>query len=103
VFTLVIIEGVEERYRFDNASYDAIAAAGLDWPNVQDVLYGKPQVRDHIGAVLRIMAQDRRERWIMVALIEEAVDNDFLVVSARPMDAAEIALVESIFREGTKS
>ncbi len=92
-----------ERYRFDDASYDAIAAAGLDWQAVQDVLFGKPRVRHHIGAVLRIAAQDRRQRWIVVALIEEAADNEFLVVSARLMDAAEIAVVERIFREGTES
>jgi hypothetical protein len=40
---------------------------------------------------------------VLVALIEEAADNEFLVVSARLMDAAEIAAVERIFREGTES
>lgn len=71
--------------------------------DVQDVLYGKPRVLQPIGAIMRVMAQDRRERWILVALIEEALDNEFLVVSARLMDAAEIAAVERIFREGTES
>jgi hypothetical protein len=94
---------VKERYRFDEASYDAITAAGLHWMDVQDVLYGKPRVLHHIGAVMRVMGQDRRDRWILVALIEEAVDNEFLVVSARFMDAAEIAVVVRIFREGTES
>jgi hypothetical protein len=102
-FTLVNIEYVKERYRFDEASYDAIAGAGLHWTDVQDVLHGKPKVREHIGAVLRIAAQDRRHRWIAVSLIEEDVDNEFLVVSARLLDAAEIAGIERAFREGTKS
>jgi uncharacterized DUF497 family protein len=103
VFTLVIIEGVEERYRFDEASYDAIATAGLDWLSAQDVLFAKPVVRHHVGAVLRIAGQDRRQRWIVVALIEEATDNEFLVVSARLMDAAEVNMIERVFREGTES
>ncbi|HEX2143144.1 MAG TPA: hypothetical protein VHG10_01425 [Glycomyces sp.] len=94
---------MEERYRFDEASYDAIAAAGLHWTDVQDVLHGKPRVREHIGAVLRIGAEDRHHRWIAVSLIEDEVDNEFLVVSARLMDAAEIAWIERIFREGTES
>lgn len=94
---------MQERYRFDEASYDAIASAGLHWMDVQDVLDGKPLVRHHIGAVLRVMGQDRRDRWILAALIEEAIDNEFLVVSARYMDTAEIAVVERIFREGTES
>jgi hypothetical protein len=102
-FTLVNIEGAAERYRFDEASYDAIAAAGLDWLSAQDVLFAKPVVRQHIGAVLRIAGEDRRRRWIVVALIEDATDDEYLVVSARLMDAAEIAAVERIFREGTDS
>ena len=60
-------------------------------------------VRQHIGAVLRIAGEDRRRRWIVVALIEDATDDEYLVVSARLMDAAEIAAVERIFREGTES
>jgi hypothetical protein len=94
---------VEERYRFDEASYDAVTAAGLHWRDVQDVLHGKPRVREHIGAVLRVGAQDRRHRWIAVALIEDERDNEFLVVSARLMDAAEIAGIERVFREGSES
>lgn len=102
-FTLVNIKGVAERYRFDEASYDAIEAAGLDWQSAQDVLFAKPVVRHHIGAVLRVAGRDRRHRWLVVALIEEETDNEFLVVSARLMDAAEINVVERVFREGTES
>jgi hypothetical protein len=90
---------MEERYNFDEASYDAIARAGLEWQDVLYVLNTKPVVRQHIGAVLRIAAVDRHDRWRVVALIEEE-DDHYLVVSARLLDAAEIAAVEEMLRGG---
>jgi len=62
---------VEERYRFDDRSYDTLAAAGIRWQDVLYVLRTSPRVRHHIGAVLRIAAQTADGRWLAVACIED--------------------------------
>jgi hypothetical protein len=80
--------GVGETYRFDERSYDALAAAGIGWQMALEVLRARPRLRHHIGAVLRIAAQANDGRWVAVALIEED-DDEYLVVSARELDAAE--------------
>ncbi len=77
--TFVYTHGVEETYRFDEASYERLGAAGIGWQSVLDVLQARPRWRQHIGAVLRIAAPDRTGRWLGVALIEEA-DDEYLVV-----------------------
>jgi hypothetical protein len=47
---------VDAGYRFDDASYSALGKAGLSWQLAQEVLRTHPQVRQHIGAVLRVAA-----------------------------------------------
>jgi len=79
---------VDEFYVWDEASYDAVAAAGLSWQLVQQILRTRPRIRTHVGAVLRILAQAPDGRWIVVALIEQT-DDEYLVVAARPLDADE--------------
>ncbi|CAM3198491.1 hypothetical protein [Stackebrandtia soli] len=86
---------VEESYRFDDAAYDALGQAGVDWQSVTDVLYARRRVRQHLGAVLRIAAADRRGTWITVTLIEDG-DDDYLVVSARVLDPDEAAMLSSL-------
>lgn len=86
-FTPVYTRGVG--YRFDEHSYDTLAAAGITWREVLHVLGTPPRVRHHIGAVLRIAGQTQAGRWIGVSLIEER-DDDYLVVAARDLDEDEI-------------
>jgi hypothetical protein len=86
---------VDERYRFDEASYDALAAAGIRWQDVLYVLRGSPRVRHHIGAVLRTAAQTSDGTWLGVACIEEE-DDDHLVVAAHELDEAEVAAVRAM-------
>ena len=83
---------MEERYRFDDASYTTLGAAGVAWQRVLEVLHARPRVRHHIGAVLRIAAPASDGRWYAVALIEED-DDQYLVVSARELDDVERAAI----------
>jgi len=86
---------VDEHYRFDDRSYDTLAAAGIQWQDVLYVLRASPRVRHHIGAVLRIAAQTADGRWLAVACIEED-DDEYLVVGARELDDAESAAVRAM-------
>jgi hypothetical protein len=52
----------------------------------------RPKIRRHIGSVLNIAARDRQGSWIAVALLESA-DDEYLVVSARPLDSDEVTTV----------
>ena len=82
---------VHDRYIWDEHSYDTVAANGLGWQAVQEILlYTTPRVRSHIGALLRVAAPDRDGRWIVVTCIEEQ-DNEYLVVSARFLEPDEAA------------
>jgi hypothetical protein len=92
---------VGEGIRFDDASYSALGKAGITWQVVQEVLRAHPQVRHHIGAVLRIAAHVRDGRWIVVALIEEA-DDEYLVVSARELGDAEVTAVQKMLEGGNR-
>lgn len=88
-----------EGYRFDDASYRALNAAGITWQEALYVLHTPPRVRSHIGAVLRVARQTAEGRWIAVALIEEA-DDDYLIVGGHELDAAETAAAKKMI-EGT--
>jgi hypothetical protein len=66
---------------------------------VLQVLRTRPQVRHHIGSVLRIAAQADNGTWLAVALIEEEGD-EYLVVSARELDQAEVAAVKTMIEGG---
>jgi hypothetical protein len=97
--TFVYSGGVEETYRFDEDSYQRLAAAGIGWQSVLDALQARPRWRQHIGAVLRIAAPDRSGRWLGVALIEED-DDQYLVVGARELDAVEADAVRRLLEQG---
>lgn len=86
-------------YRFDEASYNALHAAGITWQDAVAVLRTHPQVRQPIGAVLRIAAPAPDGRWIVVALIEET-DDEYLVVSARHLDPDEVATLTRLTEGG---
>lgn len=86
-------------YRFDERSYDALAVAGVNWREVQEVLRARPQYRQHIGAVLRVAARSSHGRWIGVALIEEA-DDEYLVVGGRELDVDEAEFVAGLIEGG---
>ncbi|MEV1289204.1 hypothetical protein [Micromonospora sp. NPDC049679] len=90
---------MEEAYRFDERSYDALDAAGVTWQTVQYVLRNRPRVRRHIGAVLNIAGQGADQQWYMVALVEEAAD-EYLVAGARPLDETEIQAVSKMLERG---
>lgn len=51
--------------------------------------------------MLRVAAQAGDGRWIAVALVEEEND-EYLVVSARELDADEVAAVEKMIEGGTR-
>ncbi|SDY95895.1 hypothetical protein SAMN05444365_104317 [Micromonospora pattaloongensis] len=90
---------MQEAYRFDERSYDALDAAAVTWQTVQHVLRNRPRVRRHIGAVLHIAGQGPDRRWYMVALVEEAAD-EYLVVGARRLDDTEIQAVSKMLERG---
>jgi hypothetical protein len=92
---------VDEWYRWDETSYDAVGAAGLGWQTVQEILRTRPRIRTHIGAVLRIVAQAHDGRWIVVALIEER-DDESLVVSARLLNLDEITVAIQMIERGRR-
>lgn len=80
---------VEESYRFNDASYQALARAEVPWPDAIHILrHARPRVRHHIGAVLRLAAPTTGGRWLAIACIEET-DDTYLVVGARWLDDAE--------------
>jgi hypothetical protein len=87
---------VGDSYRFDDASYDALALAGISWRSVLWVLRGRPRVRRHIGAVLQVAGLADDGRWIAVALIEEEPDDQYLVVGARVLTDPEIRAVQAM-------
>jgi len=95
VFTLVYVRCVDETYRFDERSYDALDAAGVGWQAALQVLRAPRRVRQHVGAVLRVAAATRDGRWVAVALVEEDPDQ-YLVVSARELGVDEARLVEEL-------
>jgi hypothetical protein len=99
VFTFVYTGDVDESYRFDERSYDALAVAGVGWQAVLEVLRARPRLRQHVGAALRIAAQASDGRWVAVALIEED-DDEYLVVSARELDAAEQQAARNMIKGG---
>ena len=94
------LRAVEESYRFDDAAYDGLAAAGVSWQEVLHVLRTPPRVRHHIGSVLRVAGLSRSGRWIAVACIEEG-DDEYLVVGARALSAEEAADVRKMIEGGT--
>jgi len=96
--TFVYGSRVEETYRFDEDSYQHLAAAGIGWQSVLDALRARPRWRQHIGAVLRIAAPDRSGRWLGVALIEED-DDQYLVVGARALDESEAEAVRRLLEQ----
>jgi len=100
-FTIVYTQSVGDVYRFDERSYEALAANGIDWQTVLQVLRARPRVRQHIGAVLRVAAQAKDGRWIAVALIEEG-DDEYLVVSARELDSEEVVAVTKMIEGDTE-
>lgn len=92
---------VDEYYVWDDASYDAVAAAGLDWRLVQLILRTRPRIRTHIGAVLRVVAQAPDGRWIVVSLIEQE-DDTYLLVGARELDVAESTAAQRMIEGGRR-
>ena len=92
---------VEEYYVWDEASYDTVAAAGLDWQLVQLILRTRPRIRTHIGAVLRVVAQAPDRRWIVVSLIEQT-DDTYLLVAARELDAEESTAAQRMIEGGRR-
>jgi hypothetical protein len=96
LYTIVYSRGVDERYRFDERSYEALAAAGIRWQDVLDILQTRPRIRQHIGALLRIAAQTSDGRWFAVICIEDDDDDEYLVVSARALDETEIPAVRAM-------
>jgi hypothetical protein len=91
---------VGESFRFDERSYDTLAAAEIRWQDALEVLRAHPRVRHHIGAVLRIAAQTSTGVWLAVACVEED-DDEYLVVGARQLDDAEVAAVRAMIEGGT--
>ena len=86
---------MDETYRFDERSYDALDAAGVGWQAALQVLRAPRRVRQHIGSVLRVAAVTREGRWVAVVLIEEDPDQ-YLVIAARELDGDEERLVATV-------
>jgi hypothetical protein len=94
-YTIVYSWFVGDEVRFDDRSYEELAAAGIRWQDVVYVLRTSPRVRHHIGSVLRIAAQTADGTWLAVACVEEE-DDEYLVVGARELDDAEAVAVRAM-------
>ncbi len=91
---------VDEEYRWDDESYKALAANKVTWQDVVYVLrYAHPKIRQHIGAILRIIGRGRDAQLLAVTLIEEG-DDQYLVVTARHLTGAEITSAEALLNRG---
>ncbi|GAA0232337.1 hypothetical protein [Cryptosporangium japonicum] len=90
---------MDETYRFDERSYDALDAAGVGWQAALQVLRAPRRVRQHIGAVLRVAAVTGDGRWVAVVLIEEDPDQ-YLVVSARELQRDEARQIADVLERG---
>ena len=98
LFTFVYTGRVRESYRFDDQSYDRLAAAGIHWRAAMEILHTpSPRVRRHIGSVLHVAAETTDRQWLVVACIEEA-DDEYLVVSARELTEDEVAAVKAMIQ-----
>lgn len=92
---------MRESYRWDEHSYAALTAAGVDWRAAISVLYdSRPRVRWHLGAVLRIAAPAPDGLWLAVTCIEES-DDEYLVVTARYLDDDERDAVQKMIEGGS--
>jgi hypothetical protein len=100
-FTKVYDGLVGPEYHFDERSYQAVAIAGIAWQDVLAVLRTRPQVRRDIGAVRQVAAQAPDGRWLVVVAIEEA-DDEYLVVSARQLNADEAADAAKMIEGGPR-
>lgn len=100
-FTIVYSVGVGDSYRFDEASYDQLEAAGVPWPLIMQVLRTHPKIRRHHpgGLVLAAAVADDKggETWIVVALVEEG-DDQYLVRGARPLGPDEIETIQAVIK-----
>ena len=83
----------EENYEFGDGTYDRLDRNGVSAWQVLQVLHGGERARRHTGAVLQVAGTDQHGRWLMVSLIEGAIDDRYTVVSARSLDDAEIDAV----------
>ena len=91
-----------DNYRFDETSYTLLAAAGVPWPVVMQVLRTHPQIRRHTsgGLILAAAVADwvaGGETWIAVALREED-DDHYLVRGARPRGPDEVEAVQAMIK-----
>jgi hypothetical protein len=84
------------RYNFTDDGLERIAWAGLLPADVMRVLNAKPQyVTDYDNPPRRVVQALARDIYVMVGL-EEAADDEWLVVGARRMTKDEIAHFERV-------
>ena len=74
-----------------------MAAAGIRWQDVLEVLRTRPRVRHRIGKTMRVAAQTSAGTWLAVAAVEED-DDEYLIVGARELDEAEVAAVRAMIQ-----
>ena len=92
---------VDEEYRWNDDSYEALAANKVAWQDVVYVLrYAHPKIRQHIGSILRIIGRGRDAQLVAVTLIEES-DDQYLVVTARHLTGEEVTDAEALLNRGT--
>jgi hypothetical protein len=89
-------------YRFDEASYTRLDAAGIAWePALYVLTQARPRMTRHIGSVLQVVGAAPDGRWLAVALIEEA-DNVYRVVGARWLDPDEAEFISKMVERGSR-
>lgn len=82
----------QDHYEWNEESYAALAAAGIHWQEVYEVLHEAwPRMRRHFGnRHVGLAGQLRDGRWLGVFLREED-DDEYVVIGARELDADEVA------------
>lgn len=73
------------RFRFDDRSHQAIAAAGTDMPTVLAALHcGEPKIRRLIGnSGLHLYASTPEGEWLAMAFVETENDDEWLLTRVR--------------------
>lgn len=87
-------------YRWDDTTYERLAAADIPGWVVQAVLDAERAIRRHIGSSLQLAAPVRDwvtgdKVWYIVSLIEER-DDEYLIKGARPADPDEAAVLQQL-------
>lgn len=82
---------MDNQYRFDEGSYQAVEVSGVDLPAVAGALYGtRPRIRRHVGTDgLHVFAEAPDGRWLALAFVETETDDVWQLTAVRLLSEEE--------------